>query len=363
MRDRRSISKKVVVLVAFITTAFFINGCSSSEDTASSSTTTGRIYAGAGSDWRWILKDDGTFMGLESETPAAVQGTYTTTSTGFLKATVTGSTGTGAPAAGTILSGVEVPGFSLLWSPILSSETNIQGNIQGGICPTHTTTFSYLYMQFSASVDLTDNSQREYFGVFQWNPSGSGEGTAIQKFGLANNYEDLTNKFTSPAITGNCANGLLSTTSFNAYLAPASLFVKVTENASPTKGDGMIAMPQTILTSLASFDGIYRGFVYDDAAPTAKTKSVIANVSTGSISVKSVSPTDLITVNGDIDVTLNLTAINSPVAGFIKGDLGGSSIICAASLNVAGSGKNALYCLGQNPSDAKKPLVLVISSL
>lgn len=363
MRDTMSISKKIAIFITILANAVFINGCSSSEESASSSTAIGRIYAGAGSDWRWILKDDGTFMGLESETPAAVQGTYSMTSTGFIKATVTGSTGNGAPSAGTILSGVEVPGFSLLWSPILASETNIQGNIQGGICPTHTTFFSYLYMQFNTNVDLTNNTQREYFGVFKWDPSGAGEGTAIQKFGLANNYEDLTNSFTSPSISGSCANGILSTTSFNAYLAPASLFVKVTENASPNKGDGMIAMPQTILPNLESFNGNYRGFVYDDTALTLKTKSVIATVTTGSIAVKSVNPTDLTTEDGAINATLNLTTINSPVAGFIKGDIGGSPIICSAGLDVAGSGKNAIYCLGQNPSDATKPLVIVISSL
>ncbi len=332
-------------------------GCTTSSGTTASSVTS-RTYAGAGSDWRWTLSSDGTFSATEDDSSSSVSGTYTTTSTGFIKATVSSSSGAHAPAAGTVLAGVEIPGFATLWSPILDNETQIVGTIAGGTCPTSDFTDNYLYMQFNSSIDLTDDSQREYFGTFTWTASST-SGVPVSRYGFENNYESLS--FSSPPVTGTCSSGILTTTSFNAYLAPGAAFVKVTEPASPTVGDGLVAMPAASLGSLSAIDGEYAGFIYDANSAT-KIRPIKATASSGSLSVASVSTTDLVTENGAVTGTATLTAVDSPSAGFIKGTVGGAKVICMAAANVLSSGKTAVYCLGQNPADHTKPYMIVLGS-
>src|SRR5690349_19302549 len=82
----------------------------------------GRSYAGAGSDWRWTLGGNGTFTGTERSSNSTVSGTYVTTSTGFQKMTVTSSSGN-APAVGSVFPGLEVPGFAMIFAPVLNSES------------------------------------------------------------------------------------------------------------------------------------------------------------------------------------------------------------------------------------------------
>jgi hypothetical protein len=328
-------------------------GCSSSNPA-----TTTRKYAGAGSDWRWTLNSDGTFSATESESSSSISGTYVTTSTGFTKATITAKSGSHTPAVGTVIAGVEIPGFATLWSPILDTESQIMGTIAGGQCPTADFTDNYIYMQFNNSINLTDDSQREYFGTFKWTEA-SKSGATVNKYGFENSYESLT--FNGPGITGTCDAGVLTTTSFNAYLAPGAAFVKITETQSPTKGDGLVAMPAAALGSLSAVDGTYAGFIYD-AAATTKIRPITATASNGTLTAASVSATDLVTADGAVTGTATLTDVDLPSAGFIKGNVNGAKLICMGAANVLSSGKTALYCLGQNPSDHTKPYMLVLGS-
>jgi len=358
----------VSILATLVTgfTTFALHGCGSTSATSSD-----RSYAGSGSDWRFTLKADGTFTATESETTSTVSGTYSTVSTGLIKATVTAKSGSHAPAVGTILAGMEIPGFALIFGPILDNEDQIVGTIATGKCPTEDWTNNFLNMQFNTStVDMTKTTgafnqgsgsyDGDLFGTFKWTVS-SNSGAGLTHYVVAN-YTQLFP--TSPGITGTCKDGIMSTTSFNAYLAPGAGFVKVTETASPNKGNGIIAMPISTLGSLSAMDGSYAGFLYDGTASTTATKirPIKATVGSSTLTVDSVSTTDLVTADGAASGTATLTDYDSPSAGFIKGTIGSAKLICMAGKNVLSSGKNALYCLGQNPGNTTKPYMLILGS-
>jgi len=309
------------------------------------------------------MSSDGTFTGTESETSSTVSGTYTTTSTGFIKATVSSKTGSHAPAVGTVLSGVEVTGFALLWAPILDTETQIVGTIVTGTCPTTTFTSNYLKVQFANAINLTDTgtSQPEVFGVATWNNT-----TKVlvvdHKNIIANSYQNYTGG--NSQIDGStCANGVTTNASFNAYWTTGAALIHVVEAGSPDLGNSIVAMPQASVT-LAEMVGNYAGFVYDDSA-TPKVRpitGVLSGTSSGSLVVTGVDTTDLVTAVSSVSGTMSLTAFNAPYDGFIKGTVGSAPAICMGKSNVLGSGKNALFCLGQNPSNNSKPYLLVLAT-
>jgi hypothetical protein len=364
--------KKLLIFVSSVTLSaglgVFLHGCSSSSS-STAATASDRSYAGAGSDWRFTLKGDGSFSGTESETSSTINGTYSTTSTGLIKVTVTSKSGDHTPAVGTVLSGMEIPGFALVFAPILDNEDQLVGTIATGKCPTEDWTNNFINLQFNlSSVDMTKTTgafnqgssyEGDLFGTFKWN-AAAGTGAPLTHYVVAG-YTELFP--TSPGISGTCVDGILSTTSFNAYLAPGAGFVKVTETGSPNKGNGIIAMPRYTLGSLSAVDGEYGGFIYDGNSGTAtKIRPIKATAAAGSLSIESLSPTDLVTPDGLASGTATLTDYDSPSIGFIKGTIGSAKLICMAGTNILDSGKNALYCLGQNPSDLTKPYMLILGS-
>jgi hypothetical protein len=347
-----------LITMALFATTIYLVGCGDS--TSSPAAGVARKYAGAGTDWRWTFNTDGTFSAAESTVPATLTGTYATVSTGFQKLTVATSSGTGAPAANAVIAALEVPGFATIFPPILTSETQVVGTIAGGNCPSSDFTDNYLYLQFDSSIDLT-TTNREFFGVFSWNATNSsGQPSA----GYLMNYSSYVPGGGYPVLTGTCSNGIMSTSSFVAYLAPGSAFVK-SIGGGPTSGDGMVAMPAVTIGSLANLYGNYSGYVYDGTVPSVEmiTTSISTGTSSTSFTVQPVSSTDLITPTGTT-TTVNFTAIDTPSAGFVEGYVGASSnkLICMAGANVLSSGKNVMFCLVQNPSLNTKPLSVVLVS-
>ena len=311
-----------------------------------------RGYAGAGSDWRWTLKSDGNFTATESGTSTTFTGRILHAferidSRGFSRRT--GS----APASGTVIPGLEVPGFALLFAPVLGSETQIVGNIASGTCPTANFVDNYLYMQFSPGIDLT-TTNREFFGTFAWDTS-TNTGQAVTQYTM--NYSTIS--FPSP-VSGSCTNGVMNTNAFNAYLTPGAAFVK-SIGGGPTSGDGLIAVPKAPLGSLSRMYGKYSGLIYD-ATSTPQVREIVTTINSPTFTVNSVSATDLTTLDGAISATVNLTDVDQPSAGFIKGNVSGNNLICMGAANVLSSSKNVLFCLGKNPSNTTKPYSVILVS-
>lgn len=328
-------------------------GAGGGDASPATATQAARSYSGAGTDWRWTFNADGTFTASESTTNSTIAGTYSTVSTGLQKLTVTSSTGQG-PAPGAVIPAVEVPGFATLFAPVLASETEVIGAIAAGKCPTANFTDNYLYMQFNDSIDLSATN-RDFFGVFAWDAT-AGSGSSTSQFKM--DYAPVS--FPS-VITGSCSSGLLSTTNFNAYLAPAAAFVKITDRTTPTFGDGLIAMPAAPITNLANLYGNYSGFLYD-ATASQKVRLLTATINAATFTVTSVSSSDLVTPDGAVSTTVNFAGVDQPAPGFIQGNVQGQNLICMAGANVTNSGKNALFCLVRNPSNNTKPLSVVLVS-
>jgi hypothetical protein len=240
----------------------------------------------------------------------------------------------------------------------LSTESQILGTVVGGTCPTADFDDNYLYLQFGPAADLTNSSDREFFGTFHWDIAQSG-GFSRTRYGLESGYPLRT--YDTPPITGTCKDGFLTTTAFNAYLAPGAAMVKSTRPGAAVNGDGLVGMPAVTLGSLAALEGTYAGFVYDGAA-TTKVHPITASAESGTLYLASVSATDLVTVDPAVTGRVTLTDVDAPSAGFIEGTIAGSRVVCMAAQNVASSGKTAVYCLGQNPTKNSLPFVLVLGS-
>lgn len=118
------------------------------------------------------------------------------------------------------------------------------------------------------------------------------------------------------------------------------------------KSSGLIAAPAVAIGSVSSLYGDYTGFIYD-ASTGVIDSSLAATISGNSFSVASINLSAR---------HVNFTAVDSPSLGFVQGDVDGADMICMGGPNVFDSGKNALFCLVQNPADASKPLDLILSS-
>lgn len=360
-----TISSAVATLFAI---CFF--SCSKNSSSTPAASATARSYAGAGSDWRWTLNTDGTFSATESTTSSTISGTYSATSTGFTKLVVTDKTGAHAPAVNTVIPCAEITGFAFVCAPILDNENQLIGNMATGTCPTASYDANVISMQFNLStVDMTQTTggfnqgssyDGDLFSTFHWDAS-TNSGNGVRHFVVAG-FTELHP--TTPAITGTCSNGIMTTTSFNAYLAPGGAFVKVTEATSPNLGNGIVAVPIATIGSVNNLNGNYFGFLYDGTQSTgsAAVSPVTGVVGSNQLVVTGVSGTDLTTANGSITGTANLTSVDTPTAGFIEGTVSGRNVICMAGTDVQSSGKNILFCLGQHPTTPAKPYMLVMTS-
>ena len=306
-------------------------------------------YAGAGTDWTWNLNADGTFDSDEVSTSVTVHGSYSRLTSGFDKLTVISSTGTGAPAAGTDLVAVEVPGVAFMVKPVLGTETQVITAIAAGGCPTADFSTNWLKTQFPVGADLSLTTASA-FGTFSWTNATS-TGTVGTSYATAG-Y--MLNAGSPIALTGTCSGGSLSftagSTTGKLYLASnGSAFIKA------STGDGYLALPGGTIGASTTLAGNYAGLMFDDHA-TIKVSPVQGVVNAGGTSVTINGLTDIVAGTQDPAITgsISLDATNMPIAGFIEATAttagGTGKLSCMAQTNLLSSGKSVIMCVGQSPN-------------
>lgn len=243
--------------------AFALNSCGSSNN---GSTTTS--YIGAGSQWEVTLNSNGnTFVithapSVGGTTDLTVNGTYVSESTGFLQLTVTSSSGAGsggitAPAAGTLLNALNIPGLVFLVSPVGQTNGNITAMIPTGNCPSGALNLNWVQLKTPSGFSYGSS---DVFGIFNFSTAG----VAL----VANQYivePPFTGSAPTTVGTGTCSGGTVSITNADLFLTSGGGAIVHANTSGEGSGNDQIffALPQTAgpvtVTSLA---GNYAGLAF-----------------------------------------------------------------------------------------------------
>ncbi len=331
----------------------------------SSSSSTSQTYSGRGSKWELTLDTAAlTFTGQDISTtpPTAVSGPFADQSNGFRKFTVSSSSGPNAPAVGTTTFAVIIPGVAILAKPFLAGESKPITLVRKGTCPGQKA-YNWISAHISSSDD-TSSSTRDYFGRFTWNGTNTiNVATGYSLTALTTNL--LTG---SESYTGSCTDGIITAGTDadggKIYLTEAGPGFIATSG-----GQNIFGVPADALSAQTSLAGTYAGLVY---SPTGST--VAGNFFPASVTVNAAGTSGAMSIYNSSDVgatetgtgTLALNTINSPSDGLVRGTItvsGSSSNMAWGVLtNVAGSGKTAIFGIGQRPGDtAKGYLTLLVS--
>lgn len=327
-----------------------------SSGTGLSGNYTAYSYSGSGSNtsWRVVLNSSGAFAGIESNSSTSVLGTYVRDlTTGFVKITITSASGSAAPTGLPLnIEGVELLGIALVMQPILSSENSVIVGVLSGNCSPNSYVNNYIYTQFTSSANMTDSTG--WLGTASW--ASSGVAGIPSAFNLAS-YSGASPVFATTS--GACINGVANLSGVGlAYSMANSLFVKLTSGAS------LLALPVQTVGTMANMNANYNGLVFDG---TSNTTSPIQTVltATGSSAALTLSNvgTDLLTSTGTY-ASLTLNSVDAPSPGFIEGTItssgGAQNIVCLANLGL--KLHNSLFCVGQNPANAAKPVGVYLIS-
>ena len=350
------------LLFASIGMSMYVAACSSDGSSTSGSSSTS--YSGPGSKWDVSLNSAANTFVITRAPDAAsavdmtVNGTYETTTSGFLKLTVTSASGTDAPTAGAQAYALNVPGFVFLLKP-LDANSEIIPMVASGSCPSSSQSFNWMVTSHEASgqgTTLEDN--RDLLGTATFNGTDT--------MSIPAQYDLQGDDITTPnnTITGSCSNGIISLNDGNPitlYLSTAGaglvdIFAQGSGTATETddRHTVIVAMPQDTISSLSSLDGNYIGIVFNESVSSGdKTAPVWANFnSAGTTTAGEFTDVDAGTQDPN-QVTITGISIDSPANGFFRATLTSGSdtapMSCQVTKNAAGSGQNIIFCVGIDP--------------
>ncbi|MEK9728006.1 MAG: hypothetical protein VW397_07885 [Candidatus Margulisiibacteriota bacterium] len=355
--------KKLFLMVISI----IVVGCSADD---SSNTTS---YIGAGSEYSITFSDSsGTFDLTESDSSLAVSGTHTTLPSGFKKLTI-GSVsggGSGGPSVGDAAYGIDIPGVVFLLKP-LEVGSEIIAMVTKGSCPTSDFSMNWIITsidrgdKFSDSCHITSSARgTDALGTFSYTHSTQ-TGKLPKLFDICDNT--VTENVNLGTIS--CSSGIGSPsedTDAKMYLTlNGGSIVKLSAD-----NQIIVGLPVNRISTLADMAGDYIGLVMVNETTTSNVYTVKATAeTTGIFSFDEINPDsgDVISsnnVNGDA----TMVAINSPTDGFSTGTfkLDASStnleVSCMSNQNINDSGKNFIFCIGQDPFDVDNMVNMLLIS-
>ena len=345
-------------ILSVLTFSFYMSGCSSDDSPGVTSTN----YSGPGSKWDVTLNSDNTFVityaeSVGSAVAMTVNGTYATTTSGFLKLTVTSATGTDAPSAGDQAYAMNIPGFVTMLKP-LDPGSEIIPMLAIGSCPTSAVDFNWTvtsHVEQGTAVDMTTG--RDLFGTATFN--GSTDLEVTERFDLGNNPLGG-----NTPMSGTCSNGIINLPDDNVaiWLSPsgAGLVQVVDQNGTPAdpsddRDSVIVAMPQAAITDLSNLDGEYIGIVFNDGSGGDKTSPVwLSFDATGTTEAGGFSDVDAGTKDTG-NITLTGMTVDTPSDGFFTATLndGGPTapMACQAVVGVNGTSQNLIFCVGTEAGD------------
>lgn len=226
-------------------------------------------------------------------------------------------------------------------------------------CPEASFVANYVALELGASADATDAAQA-WFGTFSHNIS---DGTSQ----LATQYPLTTNtdlgEFDWAGLACAEGTGIVGTDRF--FFSSVGDAIVHTDPANPATDTMLVTMPIDTLESAFDMDGNYAAIVLNkarDADTEYRTYGMDLKYTAsggGSATATGYSVTDIpSSVIGDATVTFAFTDYNLPSDGFMQGTVnigsGTGKITCSTTMNLHGTSKKVLYCIGQSPDDNTK---------
>lgn len=371
------------IFIAILTATIAMYGtvsCNKSSDSSPSGETTSTTsYQGAGS--KWSISFTGTSFVLskfatagDASAAIVVNGNFEKFDNQFVKMTVTSATGTGAPSAGDVAYGLEVPGYAFFLKPLGSAAEPIV-MVQAGSCPSSSFDANWVIAKVKTGF-TTMSATSDTFGGAAMTMNGASSSLSVSR------YQPLTGAALSGNATmnfdiGNCSSGLLRVvesasngTYFDMYFTSSGgALVKFPE------GQIIFASPkQTTAVTQASIAGTYSAVVFADKAGgdsvfPAKLTIPASGTGTG-VEITTVS-SDTVSTDGvtfsNISTTIDSTATQLPL-GFFRADLNSTGattngkVSCAVSTI---STTKVIACSGymnNTGTDAYKPFFFLARS-
>ena len=354
-------------LLTFI--ALFFISCSDTKD--------GTVYnyIGPGSEWS-ISLDSGTenFTIEEAVSGLVVNGTYSVLDSGFTLLTVSSASGPDAPSAGDQAYGIEIPGYVFLLKP-LGDDSEIISMVAAGSCPTEDFSANWMITSTDSDSTFLDNcsggSNLDAVGTFSYTHSTT-SGTLPNKYDVCGDTVGVP--FDVGTIT--CSGGKASISSdpdVTMYMTQSGGMLVNFDSTLSDNNQIIIAIPNDAISNASVLNGSYKGFVVAD-------NNISSSSFFGFMKATFDSTTNTIRfdeVNADTGETITthsangtftIVGIDNPSNGFIKGtfeldtDLSPHRAMCIAKNNIYSTGKDVLFCVGENPSDKDHMFNLVFVS-
>ena len=355
------------------TTTLAITACTSDDSSSNGSGNTTPAqdvtYNGPGSKWDVTFRTAGTFTVTKRANTTApvdftVDGTYTTSTTGFKILTVTSVTGTGGPSAGDKAWAIDVPRYALLLSPMESGSDQVIPMVASGSCPTADFAANWVIVKKSNSSDATSSS-RDFFGSYQYDASTS-TATLPSVHALDNAF---TNIGANSLGASTCQDGIAQVSDAVMYLTTNGGAIVHTQVSNPSEASFIFALAQKSITNVANFDGAYAGMVFDgNFSAGARLIPAGMTCTSGTCSGHLLSGAETGATASD-PWTLALTnTVDSPSAGLITGTLtdNGSAntgnVACMIDTDVLDTSKKIMSCVGQSPGDNTQMVNAIFAS-
>ena len=350
----KKLAKGCLLFVTCSLFSFYFVGCNNNEDGGSTVLSSGAgTYKGPGSEWTVSLTAAGSFTITRAPTAGGtldmtVTGSFTVLSSGYLKLTVSEATGTASdkPSAGDQAYGMLVPGFAFLLKP-MSNAGKIIPMLIAGDCPGSGFNMNWIKTDDQRSGNGTTNYIADAIDMY----GTANYDSATTALNIPSRYNlGNASQGAGPAMTGTCTNGVLTTGSSDTLYLTGSGGALVRTSG----GDTIVAMPDQTISAVSDLAGNYSGILFNesvDANTQSETEPVWLTIATdGTASAGTWSDVDAGT-QGSNAVTMSAFSINTPSNGFVRttltetGSGNTAPMQCQVSLNVAGTGKNIIFCV------------------
>ncbi len=351
-------NKLGALLIVLLFAAVFVWSCGGGNDTA----LTSQSYNGPGSEWSSSINSNGTFSLAEAISGLSLAGTWTNTAAGFKLLVVTSSNDTASVAIGSLAYVLDIPGTVLILKPFNSNQ--IITMVKSGACPSADFNANWVVTNKD---DTAPIATTDVVGTFAYTHATTSAGLPT-KYSLAGGASMGSSNLGSFS----CSNGIADVTGAKMYLTQVGGAIVHTTGGTPndpSDDDFIVAMPATTIVDMASLNGTYLGLGFAGAAAGDSVFPISIILSNGVGSGTEINADTGIAAAGTVavDFTGAGDGINNPSAGFISGTVddgsGSKQVTCMASTNINSSGKNFMFCVGENPGETGKMYNMLMISM
>lgn len=274
-----------------------------------------------GAEWEWNIDNtNNTFSGTEVLSGSTIDGYTTQLPSGFFTMTVQNGTGEFAPAPGTEFTFLNSPGFGVFTESILTNEIGISPGLGRTSCPT--TNFSSntikLHWNMDANTDFR-NPAMITFGKFNWDIATNTASIYGHRMGDFQPYNANGNPIGVYNVT--CQNGFFRyyKTSNGALVGEGRTGANKTFDFFDVGTNTFIAFGQDRITTPASLQGGYVGYLADRATGTVVSHVAATVDTTGNITIQGMNPDTGLVDSTTINASTTFQQFNFPYDGLMTG--------------------------------------------